>query len=330
MNEQTLRVPETVLADCAFVVERARDVKIDESQLSRLAEVVESRLLAGIDSIETAFGTTGDLARDVNIVFFETVVNFCFWGDLDGKKWMVERDGELLGGWYSLAACFDRAIAAGIPVDDAQYMTDLSVDQARQLFAGVDGEVEIPLLERRVQNLNEAGEYLLHYFDGSAMKLLESVDFSASRLAEKVALELESFRDGALYEGRWVWMLKRAQILGGDMSQLSVRYPEFRMRDCDKLTAFADYRLPQVFREYGVFEYSEELAHRVDTGVYIESGSSAEVEIRAATIDACERLRHYMPTRSSADIDVGLWLVSQDLRNDPNLKPHHRTVGWFY
>lgn len=326
---EDLRVPESILASARFVMSRARDVMLHQDTLATLAAAIETRLDQGIDAIETAFGTTGVLERDVNIVFFETVVNFCFWGDLDGQKWMVERNGQRLGGWYSLAACFDRAIAAGVPVDDARFMANLTESQTKEIFAGVDG-VEIPLLQQRVSNLNEAGQHLLDKYDGQAIKLLESVGFSAPRLAEYVATELTSFRDGATYDGQWIWILKRAQILGGDLSQLNARYPEFQMVDCDKLTAFADYRLPQILRHYGVVTYSNDLAQRVDAGEHIEAGSAAEVEIRTATIEACEALKLQLPDRSSADIDVGLWLLSQDMRNDPDLLPHHRTLGQFY
>lgn len=329
MDVAHLKVPDSVLEGARFVMAQAHDVSIHDDALGELAGTIEARLQQGVDDLETAFGTTGVLDRDVNIVFFETVVNFCFWGDLDGQKWTVERDGQKLGGWYSLAACFDRAIARGVPVDDAAFMTSLTEVQARELFAGVD-DVEIPLLQQRVRNLNEAGRHLVEKYDGRVMKLLAAVDFSAPRLAEYVATELMSFRDGATYDGRWVWVLKRAQILGGDLSQLSARYPEFRIKDCDKLTAFADYRLPQILRHYEVITYSQDLGQRVDAGEYIEAASAPEIEIRAATIQVCELLKTQLPNRSSADIDVGLWLLSQDMHNDPGLSPHHRTLGQFY
>lgn len=329
-HKEQVIVPASVLQSAQFVMSRTQSVRIDDSALPALAERIKARLDQGIDTIEAAFGTTGVLENDVNLVFFETAVNFCFWADVDQPKWVIERSGERFGGWYALAACFDRAATAGTPVYDAGFMAELTTTQARQLFAGVAGSPEIPLLEQRVKNLNEAGRYLLQHYDGSAMKLLASVDFSAPRLAEKVTTEISSFRDGAMYDGSWVWILKRAQILGSDLSQLHVRYPDFSMRDCEQLTAFADYRLPQILRHYGVMVYSVELSTTIDTGTHLEAGSEAEVAIRAATIDACERLKATLVDFTSADIDLGLWLLSQDMRDDSSLKPHHRTLGQFY
>lgn len=329
MNSRALTVPDSILESVDFVMARARDVSLHADHLTQLSVVVEQRLAKGIDDIESAFGTTGVLEDDVNLLFFETAVNFCFWGDIDGEKWMVERDGQQLGGWYSLVACFDRAIANGLPVHEAAFMATLTESQARELFVGEDA-IAIPLLSQRVANLNEAGRYLLEKYDGQALRLLESVGYSATRLAEKVATELSSFRDGAVYDGEWVWLLKRAQILGSDLSQLSARYPLFHMQDCDKLTAFADYRLPQILRHYGAIRYSLDLASRIDAGEHIEAGSAQEIEIRAATIKACDMLAQQLFHRTGADIDLGLWLLSQDMRNDANLAPHHRTLGQFY
>ncbi|MGB4762399.1 MAG: queuosine salvage family protein [Candidatus Saccharimonas sp.] len=310
-------------------MERASNVSLHDDRLTELAVEIDARLARGTDEIEVAFGTTGLLERDVNLVFFETAVNFCFWSDLDSRVWMLERGGQRLGGWYSLAACFDRAVANGIPVYEAQYMANLTEVQARELFVGVDG-IDIPLLSHRVRNLNQTGRYLLEKHKGQAVNMLASVGFSAPRLAELVANELASFRDGAVYAGRWVWILKRAQILGSDLSQLANRYPSFHIEDCDQLTAFADYRLPQVLRYYGVIHYTDTLARRVDSGKHLEAGSSSEVEIRAATIVACEKLKQRLSNHTSADIDLGLWLLSQDMRSDPMFAPHHRTLGLFY
>lgn len=327
---QDLYIPHSILTGSEFVMTHARDVRLRRGTLTELASAVEARLAAGVDDITTAFGTTGSLERDVNMVLFETAVNFCFWADSPKLKWVVEKDGKRLGGWYSLAACFDRAAANGTPVYDAAFMADLSSENARELFAGAPGSPEIPLLEQRAENLREVGKFLLEHYDGQAVRFLEAQNFSAPRIAEAVTRELVSFQDGGVYDGQWVWFLKRAQILPSDLSQLTAQYPEFDIKDCEQLTAFADYRLPQVFRHYEVFTYSTNLSRRIDSLEHLEAGSPEEVEIRAATIQACEQLKAHLPHRTSADIDLGLWLLSQDIRDDPTLRSHHRTLGYFY
>lgn len=328
MDLETLTLPKSVIESADFVMTHASHVTIHDEQLQVVAKKVTERLARGIDTVEDAFGSTGILEHDVNVISFETACNFYFWGEKNATTWKSNANGQNVGGWYGLAACFANAIARGIPVHDANWMATLTVEKARDIFTGSGSQ--IPLLEQRVNNIVEMATSLLRHYDGQALNLVIANDYSAPRIAEEVVRMLPSFRDGAMYHGKWSWILKRAQILPSDLSQLSAAYPDFVITDCDQLTAFADYRLPQILRYYKAISYSAQLAHTVDSGRILPSGSDEEIEIRAATITACERLKRYLPTVSSASIDLGLWLLSQDLRHNPDLQPHHRTPGYFY
>jgi hypothetical protein len=328
MDLAALMIPGSVLEGAHLVASRARDVVIRTDGLEAIASKIEVRLAAGTDDLEVAFGSAGALELDVNLVLFETACNFCFWTGNAEREWTVDVAGQVIGGWYALAACFGRAIHVGMPVYDATWMAELSIGRARELFAGTGAP--IPLLEQRVNNIVEVANYLLRKHDGQALNMLRSASFSAPVVATTVARELASFRDGAWYRGTWVWFLKRAQILPSDLAQLSTKYATFQMTDRDRLTVFADYRLPQVLRHFDVLTYSPGLAAVVDAGAILPSGTAQEAEIRACTIEACEGLKRYLPERSSADIDLGLWLIGQDMRSDPALSPHHRTPGQFY
>jgi hypothetical protein len=324
MDIENLYIPGSVMESARYVIRHAQDVTLQDGIAPVLTRAIAQRLEKGIDTIETAFGSTNDLGRDINLIFFETAVNFCFWAETDADKWKVAYNDEWIGGWYGLARAFHKALQAGTPVYDSAWMAKLSIKQAQELFKGRN---QIPLLEQRVNNLVESANFLLERYDGQAIKLLERHAFSAPEVVKEIVTALPSYRDGAVYNGRWVWILKRAQILLNDLSQLTAKYSDFHIGNTDKLTAFADYRLPQVLRHFGVMTYSDRLAAQVDSGTVLPSGSAAEVEIRAATIIACDQLQKVM-LRPSADIDLGLWLLSQDLASE--LKPNHRTVGYFY
>ena len=99
----------------------------------------------------------------------------------------------------------------------------------------------------------------------------------------------------------------------------------------DALTCFPDYKLPQVLRHFGVIEYSPELARRVDGWDELRAGEPAEVEIRAATVVAVERLREALAERGrqlrSIEVDWILWDLSQGLYP---VRPYHRTRTVFY
>lgn len=327
-----LSIPTSIRDSALFIHNHSQNVTINAPALQTLATLVENRFALGIDTVETAFGTTGSLEKDCNIVFFETACNFYFWAQDEAKRWKIEYDGETTSGWYGLAAAFKRALANGRPMYDAEYMANLTMNEASEIFMG-ENSIQIPLLERRVGNTVEAARFLNEKHNGSSYEFLKSCEFSAPRIAEAITRELASYRDGAWYKDTWVWILKRAQILPSDLAQLSANYPDFQITDLDELTIFADYRLPQVLRHYGALTYSDDLAARIDNRQIIPSGAPEEIEIRAATIIACERLQALRPDMKLSDIDLGLWLLSQDDREEGDIagmKPHHLTPGYFY
>jgi hypothetical protein len=100
----------------------------------------------------------------------------------------------------------------------------------------------------------------------------------------------------------------------------------------DKLTAFADYKLPQVLRHLGILRYSPELADKIEQRILIEAGSREEVEIRANTIWAVELMRQELEKMGKGlrafEIDWILWNLGQDEAFKE--KPYHRTVTIFY
>ena len=329
MNFDDLNIPASVWDSADFVVSNARDVSINETNLDALAVKVRQRFAQGFDNVEEAFGSTNDLIKDVNLVFFETAANFCFWSQDVSEKWMFDHAGNISGGWYGLRNAFAAALADNIPVHDATFMSQLNIPQASKIFKGHDNR-QIPLLEWRVNNIKEAATFLLREHHGSAYNFVESCNFDAPTIAREITIALSSYRDGAWYKNRWVWILKRAQILPGDLSQLTQKYPEFVIHNKDQLTIFADYRLPQVFRHYGVMEYSLSLSETVDHKELIPNGSQEEIEIRAATLVACKKLGKICHDMTLADIDVSLWLLSQDSRGSNDMKPHHMTVSYYY
>lgn len=329
MELDSLHIPTNVLESVNFVMEHAHDVMIDDTKLHALIHPVERRFAQGFDNVEDAFGSTGDKRKDINLVYFETAANFCFWSQHPNKKWTIEHHDVSSGGWYGLRNAFAKAIDNGVPVFDAQFMSELTLTQAADIFRG-QNDIQIPLLEWRVNNLIEAANFLLREHDGEAENFVAACNHDAPTIAYEIVRALDSYRDGGWYENRWVWLLKRAQILPNDLAQLTQKYPEFTIRNTDKLTIFADYRLPQILRHYRVLQYSDRLSAIVDGKKLLPHGSSMEIEIRAATIAACQRISILLPDMTTADIDVSLWLLSQDMRSDPTLKPHHFTISYFY
>lgn len=325
----TTEDPFGILASTRGVVEHSRDVFIREDAVGAAAGLIGERFRRGLESAEVSFGTTtGSVADDVQLVFVEDVVNFCFWAGKDEPKWQIELPrGELTqGGWYGLTACFQRGLAERVPILDAEYLATISFADAKKFFRGAGG-VEIPLLKERVQNFQEAGQILLEKFAGEFINALEQADFDAIGIGNMLIEHFKSFRDVSMLEGTEVVFLKRAQICPNDL-QYVLNGRGKKITNVNQLTAFADYKLPQVLRMFGVLTYRPELAKKIDTYVELPHDSREEVEIRAATIWAVELLRQHLPHLSAGDIDNTLWVMSQDIQE--HAKPYHRTRTIFY
>lgn len=315
-----------VLETTQYVVKHAKNVLLHKEGVESILPKIKAQMEAGLDNPEDGFGAQGNFDNDAQLIFFEDVVNFCFWAEKDKPKWQIEfPKGETIkSGAYGMVGCFKRALTEGIPILDANYMANMTSDQARNLFRSNNG-TEIPLLDRRLENLREAGKILLAKYSGKFSNVIEQAEFDAVKLVKLLYHDFPSFVDISKYDGREIYFLKRAQICTNDIGYL--RNSPKPLTGLEKLTAFADYKLPQLLREAGIIEYSKELAEKVDNMVLIEAGSADEVEIRAATIWGVELIRQKIKKYTPAQIDNALWLISQD---QTGTRPYHRTYTIFY
>ena len=95
-----------------------------------------------------------------------------------------------------------------------------------------------------------------------------------------LASKFPCFRDEGTFERKKVRFLKRAQILVADLWAAfdGASYGEFH--DIDKITMFADYRVPQILHSLGIMCYCPPLDGRIRRLEPIESGHSWEMQIR--------------------------------------------------
>jgi hypothetical protein len=176
------------------------------------------------------------------------------------------------------------------------------------------------------------GELLLREYEGHASHLVQAAGRSAVSLARILAEKLNSFRDIADYQGKKVYFYKRAQLFAADLHGAFGGKEWGSFRDMEELTAFADYKLPQVLRHAGVLTYEAELASKVDQVIYLDPGSPEEVEIRSNTIWSValilEELKRLGSELRAFEIDSMLWNLGQS--DEFRARPYHRTVTIFY
>ena len=238
------------------------------------------------------------------------------------------------------------------------------------------GRYDIPNADERVRLLNELGFGLRERHGGSALRMIESADRSADKLVDVLTSNFRGFRDESVDAlGRQVCFYKRAQIAVGDLWAALGPGNNGRRRkgmprsdvcdftDLDRLTMFADYRIPQLLRHLGVMRYASSLAGAVDGSREMAAGCADELYMRAGTVVSVDMLVKEVKDRLTVEgrvketegdddgcgdssvfverdeliksvcavkLDWHLWQLGEKLDREGKLGPHHRVRTIFY
>jgi hypothetical protein len=310
------------------IAERSLLVRIKREAVAGFAEYLSSQG-AQVPSWDGFHHFRGSEEETVSYLLVLDALNFCFWPPQGKARWEIEYQGKTFSGYYALAVSLKGAIESGLLVIDAKFLASLSTEKLRRILPG---RGTLQLMDRRLENLRELGRALLEDFGGRPEKLVASARGSALNLARLLARKLSSFRDIARYGEEEVFFYKRGQLFAADLHGAFAGKSWGRFDDMDELTAFADYKLPQVLRHAGVLQYDISLAKKVDQLILLEPGSPEEVEIRANTVRAVELIKEELErlgkNLKAYEIDWLLWNLGQDDRF--RARPYHRTVSIFY
>lgn len=116
----------------------------------------------------------------------------------------------------------------------------------------------------------------------SITNCIQAANGSAAGLVNLLADDFSCFRDEFRWQGRRkpIRFLKRPQILVADLWACFQGESYGSFRDIDKITMFADYRVPQILSTLGCLSYSPPLAAAVKEKEVISSGSNWEMQLR--------------------------------------------------
>ena len=331
-----------VLTSTALVVHKSPWVRLDPGAVTRFARAHRETPPPQHEE-EALHCTFLEPQRFLNYLVALEALNFCFWDS--EPRWRVRHEGRVYDGYWALAAALRRAIREdGLELWDAGFLAGLDMPQVSRLLRG-EGR-PIPLLEQRLANLREVGQVLMERWEGQFGNVVQASGGDAARLVAAIVAEFPSFDDRVSWTaagGRetTVRFYKRAQICAADLARLLPSHPLGRLQGIERLTAFADYKVPQVMRAEGILVLVSPLAGRVDRGEELPAGSGEEVAIRAATIWGCEwiarALNHERAAKevspnafnpaTAAKVDYLLWSAGQD---STGLPPYHRTRTGYY
>jgi hypothetical protein len=275
-----------------------------------------------------------ELDRDgiIDFLLVANLLNFAFTDFETGRRWEVEVDGVRYSDSDGLLACLYRALVEGIDILDGAYLRSIRVDDLRHILRA---ETELQMLDERAEILRAAGASLANRYEGRFHNFVASASPAlyddGNGLLETLVREFPRFGDAAEYGGRTVRFDKLAQLVCW-MLHVSLPGGSVKLRDVDRLTAFADYIVPAALRLLGIVRYDEELDEAIWSQRVIEAGSAWEVEIRAHTIyatalltDAVNRLRPAELQVIVPQIDARLWVPFHRTH-----WPHHLTRTIYY
>jgi hypothetical protein len=306
------------------VVEHAKHLAINDEAIGQWAAAVRPTELdpPAHELLGQLSGTEQQLA---NLVLLIDALNFCFWSDDPIRFQWRGRTYERFNAMFvslMLAAKYEPQWC------DPRHWMSVPSKEIRQVLSG---QGRLLMLEDRERIMRETAGVLLERFEGQFTIAIESVNRRAWPLAVLLMTNFDSFRDVSSYRNRPIYFMKRAQICALDLSIAWSTHDFGALTGIEELSAFADYRVPQALRHLGIIALNPDLAEAIDKGRELARESEEEIEIRAATIQAVERMKNALgrvgKSAAAWQIDWYLWLLSH---GDGVVLNHHRTRTVYY
>jgi hypothetical protein len=315
-------VPERVRSACAWVSSRARSVRLDEAALEPYAAGLSEETAPPAPDPTAELIEADDEARAAFVLCLDAI-NF-------GSGWwptIRKRPGH--SGYFTIAAGLTERFRESGPWSAAE----LAAIGAAEIAAVLGQDPDHPLLADFAAVLCDVGEHVEREHGGRFEAVVEAADGSAVALAGLLA-GWEAFADVSTYDDRSVPFFKRAQIAAADIARMGLARGwtgasagSGRMRDVDRLTAFADNLVPHVLRLDGVLRLDPGLERRIEAGELLRHGSPEEVELRACAVHAIELLSA-ITSFSAAEIDAILWNRGATERYKSVPRPRSRNTAY--
>ena len=260
-------------------------------------------------------------------------MNFAF-SDFDtGVKFAATYRNREWSDSEAMFACVNRALATGVPLTDGNHLAEIDRDSLSGVFSG---NIEIPMLDERVEILNTAGGTLSERYGGAAHRFVAdcapAMYAGGDGLLERLVVEFPRFNDISTHGGHEVQLHKLAQLWLWQLHMALAPSGSFAVADLDRMTAFADYIVPVALRLMGIVSYESELEAAIGRGDHIPRDSAEEVEIRAHTLyatalltDAINRIRPPELALVVPQVDFRLWKSYH-----ATFWPHHLTRTIMY
>ncbi|MBX9937945.1 MAG: queuosine salvage family protein [Candidatus Obscuribacterales bacterium] len=321
-----------ILGPARLYFNQQKHVELDETALRYLSfELAETYSLPPVRALHwlsaapaqvQQYITRKSLYEAVEFLAIFHTLGFCYWTE---PRWTYASYGTTYNGSLALLHSLRENI------DRLKELYQKPGAKPSDLALALSGQNSLELMDKRFANFMELMQALTDGF-GSELLITEKALSKAYKIKER----LQGYQDKSstvLTSGETISIdfLKRAQLLVSDIDYMMRLKKLEGLEQMEELTAFADYKLPQVLRDWGVFNYSKDLTALIDAKTVLAQDSPEEIAIRCATLVAVEKLKEALTrlltgTRlKSSEVDNLLWLKSQKDANDKT-RPYHRCL----
>lgn len=313
---------------CAEVATHAQLVKIDMEKLRPYANSIGREIARRPVAYDKQHHFVGDPETTLAYIFILDAVNFGS-GFFDRFKALI--DGS---GYYVIASRLKARFEKRGPYTTHElknFREQDGVDLLGQISKHNDGRLAL-FASLFSTALAELGKILDKTYGGKFENIIFEADGRANSLINALRY-MKTFDDQSSLDGMPVYYYKKAQLLVWDLHLAFAARGYGRFVDIGDLTAFADNLLPHILQVDGVITYDESLFRAVNSSVELPVGSRAEIEIRACTVYAIERvtalIREQGYSVSSAEIDYYLWNLGHR-ESRYRSSPRHKTLSFYY
>ena len=260
-------------------------------------------------------------------------LNFAFTNFDNSIKYEIERDGLVYSDSEAMFTQIHEAIESGINLLNGEVQANLNLKDLQNIFKG---NIEMPMLQERVEILNEVGSTLVDDYDGDWLNFINNgpkkLYSDGEGLIERLTKEFPRFDDSSIYKGKNVHFYKLAQLafwgIHGELSSSGY----FDIEDISSMSAFADYIVPVALKVMKIVEYNKELDECINSEKLIDRDSEEEIEIRLASLFTTAKLTESINERRPENkkiiipqLDYRLWKSYHSTHH-----PHHLTYTIMY
>ncbi len=311
-----------VTASLRPVIENSRDVRTHPEKIREVAAWMAYEELP-MPNLAVPFGLekTPDIAMD--FIMVANTIDTAFTDFKTHVKFQIDYKGEHLSDSEAMFGCLKRAMDNGIPILDGKFLAKITRADMGKIFAG---NMEIPMLEEKMNLFRDVGAGLAAKYDGRYYNFIRSCPprlyDNGKGLVERLAAEFPRYNDVSLYDGHEIKFYKLTQLGYWQIYSGLVSTGAFKLEDPQKMTAFADYIVPVALRVMGITSYSPALEQAINSYQLIPRDSRQEIEIRAHCLYATALLTDEINQLRPADQQI---IIPQI---DARFWTHFHTTTW--